>query len=130
MWDNDVYSTPLDYVDIYRLTPQEADAWLKREKDWVRKERASERREIRKLKNLWADVVCQLNDNERAIFEYLVQAHSKGRSGEMLEKECGLPSVAMWQALELLQQKKIVRRTTLTINWPKEHAQYEVSGWR
>ena len=130
MWDNDVYSTPLDYVDIYRLTPKEAEEWLKREKDWARKERAAERRAVRKLEQLWADETTKLSDDERVLFQYIVATHSQGRSGEMIQQECGLEPSLLWQALESLQQKKIVTKSLRTADWPREHANYEVSGWR
>lgn len=130
MWDNDVYSTPLDYVDIYRLTQKEADQWLEREKLWARKERAAERRAVRKLEKLWADQIPKLSDNERQIFEYIVQSHSKGKAGENIEKECGLEPPLAWQALESLQQKKIVRKSFATMNWPAHSATYEVATWR
>lgn len=130
MWDNDVYSTPLDYVDVYRLTDEEADDWLRREKDWVRKERAYERRQTRKLEKLWADKIPELSHAELAVFQVLVQAPSKGQAGEKIEKECGLESGMIWQALESLQEKQMVRKTSNTTNSPKEHADYEVSGWR
>lgn len=130
MWDNDVYSTPLDYVDVYRLTDKEADDWLKFEKDWVRKERAYERRQTRKLEKLWADKLPELSAAERTVFSFLAQLPSKGQAGEKIEKECGLSPDAMWQALESLQEKKIVSKTLNTMNWPREHADYEVSRWR
>lgn len=129
MWDNDVYSTPLDYVDIYRLTPQEAKEWLQREKRWAQKERAAERREIRKLRNLWADEVGKLDVDERAIFDFLVEKRSRGEVGEKIKAACGVEDpAAMWKALASLQQKNIVRRSQDSTS--REHASYQVSAWK
>ncbi len=128
MWDNDVYSTPLDYVDIYRLTPKEAQDWLKREKQWVRKLRADEKREIRSLEKLWFDEVVKLGSNERTLFEYLVQKHSRGVDGEMIKKECGLDPSVIWEALDSLEKKNMLRKTPNTAS--KETANYQISRWR
>lgn len=126
MWDNDVYGTPLDYVDIYRLTPQGAKDWLQREQDWARKERAAERREIRSLKKLWADERGELDADARAIFDYLVEKRSRGVDGRTIEKECGLTDpAATWQALESLLQRHVVRRSPDTAS--REDANYHVS---
>ena len=129
MWDNDVYSTPLDYVDIYRLTPREAEEWLEREKQWARKERAAERREIRNRRKLWADEVGTLDADERAVFEYLVERGSRGVDGRTIEKECGLTDpVALWKAIESLLQKQVVQRSPATAS--RDYASFQVSRWK
>jgi hypothetical protein len=130
MWDNDVYSTPLDYVDIYRLTDKEAAEWLKREKDWIKKERAAERREIRKLEKLWADEIAKFTRAELALFHYIVTAPARGRSGETIVKECPMEPSLLWPALDSLMRKEIVEKSSDTINWPKEAAHYKVCRWR
>lgn len=128
MWDNDVYSTPLDYVDIYRLTPQGAKDWLKRESDWVRRERAAERRESRKLQKLWADQVAELGADERLIFEYLVQRPQRGQNGKAAAEETGLGLERLAKALAELARRKMLRKDYESA--PLDAATYRIAQWR